>query len=344
MAHKPVKQATLLRVSILLALLVSIPRNLYLYNMVSDGKMDFSGVWFVDFLFRTGIMVAFSWTILHLNANLGYTRFQGPSYLRFAGLIVLDIAILTGTLALWDYLHGFLVETDLTREDMGFLRFRYFILTLVLFFIARILRLQTEQQESLIENERLKQQNLQNELAAIKNQVDPHFLFNSLNSLSSLVRDNEQASQFVRKLSHMYRYILQSGDTDLVPVSEELKFLESYTFLIRTRYRDRFEVDIRIAPEMLSATIPPLALQILVENAVKHNEISASHPLRVAVYSEGDSILVENKIRERTSLPDQTGYGLMNLQKRFGLIKKTDITIQRTEEKFRVTLPLSPGR
>lgn len=342
MAQKPVKQSTLLRISLLLALLVSIPRNLYLYNMMSDGKMDFSDVWFVDFLFRIAFLVVFGWAILQLNTNIAYTRFRGPSYLRFIALVLLDVAILVVVMILWEYLHGFLVETDLTREDMGFLRFRYTILLLVLFFIARILRLQTEQQESLIENERLKQQNLQNELAAIKNQVDPHFLFNSLNTLSSLVRDNEQASQFVRKLSHMYRYILQSGDTNLVPLSDELKFLASYTYLIKTRYRERFSIDIRIDPGLMTETLPPLALQILVENAVKHNEISGSNPLRVEIYNEGDTLYVSNPIRERTSLPDQTGYGLANLQKRFALIKNTAISIERTADTFRVALPLKP--
>ncbi|MBC2839284.1 sensor histidine kinase [Robiginitalea sp. SC105] len=342
MAAKPIKQATILRISLLLALLVSIPRNVYLYNMMIEGKMGFSGIWFADFLFRIAFLVTFGWLILQLNANLAYTRVTWPPYLRFTALILADIGILVLFIALWEFLHGFLAETELTREDIGFLKFRYAILLLVLFFIARILRLQTEQQENLIEYERLKQQNLQNELAAIKNQVDPHFLFNSLNSLTSLIRDNEPATKFVRKLSHMYRYILQSGDNNLVPVREELKFLESYTYLIKTRYRDRFDIGLDIAPELLSATIPPLALQLLVENAVKHNEISESNPLKVEIYSEGDSLVVANKIRERTSLPDQTGYGLTNLQKRFSLIKKTDIVIRRTADTFTVTLPLKP--
>ena len=343
MTRKPVKHATLLRISLLLAILASIPRNLFLYSMISSGRMDISGSWVLDIVFRLVFLVFYGWLILHLNTNLAYTRVQWPPVLRFTVLILLDVGLMILVIVLWDYLHGFLEETDMTHEDLGFLRFRYAILTLVLFFIARILRLQTEQQESLIENERLKQQNLQNELAAFKNQVDPHFLFNSLNSLSSLVRDNEQATQFVRKLSHMYRYILQSGDTDLVSVADELKFLESYTFLIRTRYRDRFEIDIRIDPNLLSESIPPLALQILVENAVKHNEISESHPLKVEIFNEGHTLVVRNTIRERSSLPDRTGYGLINLQKRFSLIKKTQVSIQRSEDSFRVDLPLKPA-
>ena len=168
---------------------------------------------------------------------------------------------------------------EMTERDTGFLNFTYVNLLIALFFIGRILRLQADKQASRIENELLKQQSLQNELMALKNQIDPHFLFNSLNSLTSLIRDNDRATQFVTKLSHMYRYILQSGESDLVTVREELKFTESYTHLIRARYRDRFSIDIEIADKYLDREIPPLALQLLVENAVKHNEISRTNPL-----------------------------------------------------------------
>ena len=123
-------------------------------------------------------------------------------------------------------------------------------------------------------------------------------------------------------------------------MADELKFLESYTFLIRTRYRDRFEIDIRIDPELMEECIPPLALQILVENAVKHNEISEKNPLKVEIFNEGKTLVVSNKVRERSSLPDRTGYGLTNLQKRFSLIKKTKVAIRRTDDAFRVELPL----
>lgn len=341
MTGKPVKQGTLIRIALLLALLVSIPRNLFIFNMISEGRMDYSGILLADVLFRLVFLTAFSWAILQLCANLAYTRVQWPPLLRYTVLILIGIGLMYLVVHFWEFLHNAIFgKNELTDEDMRFLRFRYSILLLVLFFIARILRLQADQQESLIENERLKQQNLHSELAALKNQVDPHFLFNSLNSLTSLVRGNEPATQFVKKLSHMYRYILQSAEADLVPLSDELKYLESYIFLIKTRYRDRFEVSIDIDKDLYSATLPPLALQLLVENAVKHNEISESHPLKVKVYSEGDTLYVSNKIRPRTSLPDQTGFGLSNLQKRFALIKKTDIAIAKEDDTFTVALPL----
>lgn len=340
MTIKPVKRAEIIKIALLLAVLISLPRNIHLYNMFSEGKMDFSGVWIYDFIFRFFFLALFSWLILQFNANWGYRTIRQPFWIKIAIIIAIDIAILFGILALWRILHPVLVDQPLSNDDRGFLRFRYEILLIVLFFIARILRLQTDQQESSIENEKLKQQNLQSELAALKNQIDPHFLFNSLNSLTSLVRDNEAATQFIKKLSYMYRYILQSNDSDLVSVREELKYLESYTYLIKTRYRDRFSIDINIEESYLDERIPPLALQLLVENAVKHNEISESHPLLVKIFSEQGSIFVQNKARPRTTLAEGTGNGLVNLKKRYVLLRKQELKINTENNYFSVELPI----
>lgn len=341
MTLKRVKESEIIKIALLLAILVSLPRNIYLYNMVSSGKMDFSGTQVVDLFFRLFFLLFFSWSVLQINANLSYTKFKMSPPVRIIALIIIDVAVLFGLLTLWKFLHPMLVNSPLSEEDKGFLFFRYVILLIVLFFIARILRLQTDQQENLIENERLKQQNLENELMALKNQIDPHFLFNSLNSLTSLIRDNEKATKFVKKLSYMYRYILQSGDRNLVSVREELKFLGSYTYLIETRYRDRFSIDIQIEEAFLEEQIPPLALQLLVENAVKHNEISESNPLKVDIYSKEASIFVENPLRPRTTLAEGTGNGLSNLRKRYSLLRKQELIVKTENNTFKVELPLN---
>ena len=139
----------------------------------------------------------------------------------------------------------------------------------------------------------------------------------------------------------MYRYILQSGDRNLVSVQEELKFLESYTYLIETRYRDRFSIDIQIEEDLLEEQIPPLALQLLVENAVKHNEISESNPLKVDIYSKEASIFVENPLRPRTTLAEGTGNGLSNLRKRYSLLRKQELIVKTENNTFKVELPLN---
>jgi len=340
LVRKPVKPSAILRIAILLAILVSLPRNIHLYNMFGEGELDFSGIWVADSLFRLLFLFLFSWTILQFNANLSYAKFKWSPATRLIALILIDIGVLYLILLIWKFLYPLIVDAPLTGQDRGILYFRYFILLIVLYFIARILRLQTDQQENRLENELLKQQNLQNELAALKNQIDPHFLFNSLNSLTCLIRENEEATKFVKKLSYMYRYILQSGDSDLVSVREELKYLESYTYLIETRYRDRFSIEIDIEDWCLKQKIPPLALQLLVENAVKHNEISESNPLKVSIFSKENAIYVENPIRPRTTLAEGTGNGLLNLKKRYLLLQKQELNVRTDNNIFSVELPL----
>ena len=338
---KQVAQSQLIKISLLISILVSLPKTIYIYNMISSGEIDFSIERIMDFVVRLLFFFLFSWLILQLNANWAYIASKFTFSPRIIMLLLANIVVLMSGLGLMEYLHPVLVGAPISKQEKGFLFFICVIVLIVLFFIARILRLQIIQHENMIENERLKQQNLQNELTALKNQIDPHFLFNSLNTLTSLVRDNEKACQFVKKLSFMYRYILQSSDKDLVTVKDELKFLESYTHLISTRYRDRFKITIDIETKYLTDEIPPLALQLLVENAVKHNEISETNPLKVIIYVKENSIFVENQIRPRTTLAEGTKNGLLNLKKRYFLVSKKEIIVRRENNTFSVQLPLN---
>ncbi len=340
MALKHVKQSAIVKIAVLIAILASLPKTIFLYDMISQGNLGFSETWMLDLVYRLVFFFLFSWAILELNANIGYAKFHLTTRARLAVMVLINITVLFVALVLFKFLYPILMGVKMTERDTGFLNFTYVNLLIALFFIGRILRLQADKQASRIENELLKQQSLQNELMALKNQIDPHFLFNSLNSLTSLIRDNDRATQFVRKLSHMYRYILQSGESDLVTVREELKFTESYTHLIRARYRDRFSIDIDIADKYLDREIPPLALQLLVENAVKHNEISRTNPLNVHIYSKGGSIHVKNRIQPRTILKESTKNGLLNLKKRYVLLLKQELQVRTENNIFAVELPL----
>ncbi len=340
MALTQVKQSAIVKIAILIAVLASLPKTLFLYEMISEGNLGFSTIWLLDLMYRLVFFFLFSWAILQLNANLGYAQNKWSIKLRMTVLVVVNIAVMLAALFFFKFLYPILLQTEISQRDVGFLNFTYANLLIALFFIGRILRLQTDKQESRIENERLKQQSLQNELMALKNQIDPHFLFNSLNSLTSLIRENEKATNFVKKLSHMYRYILQSGESDLVSLREELKFTESYTHLIRARYRDRFSIDIQIDDRYLDLEIPPLALQLLVENAVKHNEISTKNPLTVRIYFKNDALYVENPIQPRTVLKEGTKNGLLNLKKRYVLLLKKEVKVHTKNNTFVVELPL----
>ncbi|MGB5355561.1 MAG: histidine kinase [Eudoraea sp.] len=334
-----VKQLRIVKISLIVSVLLSLPKTLFIYNMIEKGEMNFSEVSVFVFIVQFIFYFIFSWLVLQLCANWSYQLIKSPPS-RIIGTILAGTAILIGILYLMDLVYPFFTGETISKREMGFLFFNYFIVFTVLFFVARILRLEVIRKENLVENEHLKQQSLQNELTALKNQIDPHFLFNSLNSLNSLIRDNKEATTFVTKLSFMYRYILQSGDQNKATIKEELKFLESYVHLIKTRYRNRFSLEISIDEAYLDKEIPPLALQTLVENAIKHNEISETNPLTVRIYSKDETICIENPIRPRTNLAEGTGSGLSNLEKRYFLLGKQKIAIFTENNIFCVQLPI----
>jgi len=340
-APKQVKQLELLKIALLITVLITLPLSISLFRTTGFSIEIFSNELFIDLDLKFVFFFLFSWSALQFNTNFVYNI---PEFSRWAdrGLRLLgNIGILIATTSALNFIHPVLIDKPLHEREVAFQVFIFIVVLIIILFISRILRLQIIQRENILENEYLKQQNLQNELSALKNQINPHFLFNSLNSLNSLIRDNKEATMFVKKLSFMYRYILQSSDRDLVSLKEELKFLESYTYLIKTRYRDRFEIDIAIDESYLDRKIPPLALQLLVENAVKHNEISETHPLKIHIYSQEECIYVENEVRVRTTLAEGTGTGLLNLYKRYYMIRKQQIIVDKQNDIFRVKLPLN---
>ncbi len=176
---------------------------------------------------------------------------------------------------------------------------------------------------------------------SLKNQLDPHFLFNSLNVLTSLIGENPlKAEKFTTKLSKVYRYVLEQKDKDLIPVEEELKFAKSYMELLQMRFEDGVKFSI---PESISNTelkIVPLSLQLLLENAVKHNVITSEMPLEIKLYEENGFLVVENNINSKSSLEKSTKVGLKNIIQRYSLVTDIKVEISNNNNKFKVKLPL----
>jgi hypothetical protein len=341
LGFKYVKQHILIGIALLISVLINLPRVLQLSNIVDNLATSFTPATIKDIAIRVLVLMVFSWLVLQFNTNWKFIYAYLNNLFKTIITVLINTALYFLTIFLFAFIHEKFTDGLLNSSDKGILYFVYFVVLLILVFIARILRYQIIRQEDVAEKELLKQQSLQNELSALKNQINPHFLFNSLNSLNSLIRDNKEATMFVNKLSFMYRYILQSGQQDFVTLREELKFLESYAFLINTRYRNRFKLKIDINDHLLNESVPALALQLLVENAVKHNEISVSHPLSVNLYVDDDYLVVENEIRPRTTFVDSTGQGLANIDKRYMLLKHKHINISDTNNIFKVKLPLN---
>lgn len=194
--------------------------------------------------------------------------------------------------------------------------------------------------QSTIETERFKQESIRAQFESLKNQVNPHFLFNSLNTLSSMIDvDQQQSKEFLDHLAQVYRYVLQHKDEEVVVLSDELEFIQAFTELLKKRHGDRVSFHFNVAPESLSKGLPPMTLQLLVENAVKHNIASRKKPLKVEIFSKNGHLCVRNNLQIKKNVPS-TGIGLQNIRKRYQFLIDQDIQVLKTEAVFEVNLPL----
>lgn len=193
-----------------------------------------------------------------------------------------------------------------------------------------------------LDAERMEKEAVQAQFDALKNQVNPHFLFNSLSILSSLVdTDTKLAGQFINRLSKAYRYILEQRDNERVSLQTELDFITAYTFLLMIRFEDKLFVDVEVPPAARDRyAIAPLTLQLLVENAVKHNRLSEEEPLRVTIALDGNYLRVSNPIQPRPANETSTGIGLQNITNRYKLLTDRPVWIGEEAGEFVVKLPL----
>ena len=224
---------------------------------------------------------------------------------------------------------------------------RDFIISLIVTGTCYISYLIRERQEVLLQNGKLVTENIQNQYQALKNQLNPHMLFNSLNTLQSLVRESpEKAQNYIRQLSRVLRYTLQENDTHTVTLREEMNFVDAYIFLMKMRYEDNLQFVIEVDATLMDYSLPPLSIQTLVENAIKHNEISNRHPLTIEIHTvntaneKGAALCIDNNLQPRRSTSSGTGIGLANLSKRYELLFGKEIQITEANGKFSVCIPL----
>ncbi len=194
---------------------------------------------------------------------------------------------------------------------------------------------------SLVEIEKYKTESLQAQLQNLKNQINPHFLFNNMSVLSSLVyKDQDKAVDFINQLSKVYRYLLDNKDSELVTLQEELTFIESYTYLIQIRFDTNIKFETNIEKSKLQLLLPPMALQILVENAIKHNEISQAMPLTVHIKTTEDTLEISNNLQLRSQSEPSSKTGLKNINERYKYFTNKPLEIIETQNLFVVRIPL----
>lgn len=195
--------------------------------------------------------------------------------------------------------------------------------------------------QSIVEAEALKRSNIHSQFETLKNQVNPHFLFNSLNTLSSIIEeDPHTAVRFVQQLSNVYRYVLQSREKELVDLKTEIEFIRSYLFLHEIRFGENLKVDIQIPESDYNKKVPPLVLQLLIENAIKHNIISREKPLYIDIFMDNDRIAVRNNLQKKSSVEYSSGVGLDNIINRYKILTSEPVEIKDNPSDFTVYSPV----
>jgi sensor histidine kinase YesM len=207
--------------------------------------------------------------------------------------------------------------------------------------IYEILLLSKERELDTKIVDQLDKERSQAELQALTNEMDPHFIFNSLNTLNHLIVNRpQQAHLFNNKLAQVYKYFLLNKTRDLIPLKEEMEFIDNYFYLLQIRHEGKLQLQVDLNDEMNKAMIPPCAVQVLIENAIKHNEFTENNPLYIKITMNGQSIRVSNNAKPKPYAVSSTGIGLKNLSSRYRIICRKNIEIEKGRDSFSVKLPL----
>lgn len=291
-----------------------------------------------------GVFIALilSKTVSVLNRFLSWqTQTGNRLFLGFIVDFTISYIIVVGLFYLYR-LSFFNVDVFFTEYNSITIKLAIILIVLTLIFEVIYFALYSYYSYSKFQIETVKQERKQIELQlkALKSQLSPHFLFNSLNTISSLIyKDENRAAIFIRRLAKMYDFTLKSYHQKLITVQEELEFVNSYIYLLQTRFQDKFTCKIKITDDLLSTKIPPLTLQMLVENAVKHNQLSFDKPLEIEISSTETTLIIENNITETPKNITSFNIGLKNINARYLLLINKAISIKRGTH-FTVQIPV----
>lgn len=331
-------------ISAIVALLIHFPESVSLFDQFESHTL-FPGMKFADV--ANEVFFTFISLLLLFAVNTRLFHFNQTG-IKITGLKITLSLIITWVLSNllgqgFVYLHQTFDIPAIDAMVHHYLHpLRDFIMSSLVTGSCYIIYLIRKQQQVIVENQQLQAENILNQYEVLKNQLNPHMLFNSLNTLRSLVRENrEKAQEYIQELSRVLRYTLQGNEVQSVPLREEMDFVSAYIFLLKMRYEDNLLFDIRIDPTVEEYALPPMSVQMLIENAVKHNEISDRRPLSIRISTESGDLSVSNPIQQKRTATAGTGIGLANLAKRYQLLFHRDIAITE-DEHFTVRIPLIP--
>lgn len=328
--------------SLAVTILFALPRIAVLFR---TGQSDFSpDRQMTDFFLRT--IYHFLVAMFFLTVNLETRKIRiGPVAINFSNLfhrIVVNGFLFVVLFVVLFRIHQFWVEPVLPVRAFRFL-FNLNLTLEVLFvvLISQIYRQLFRNYQMRIDNEMLLKTNAETRYEVLKNQVNPHFLFNSFNTLISLiVNDQDKAVNYVNNMSDVFRYVLESSKKKRTTVDEEIVFLKAYIQMLKGRFGEKLQFKIEVEPDFQQFLLPPMAVQVLVENAVKHNVISQKQPLEIHIFTKGPQLTVFNHLQEKKIKEPSTGLGLFNLNQRCSYLSGRELIVKRTEHDFLVTIPL----
>ena len=326
---------------ILLGIMITLALNLFIPG--KEGKI----LHFYDFL--VSILI----TILVWEGNLRIDHWLNRKYpwiTRPGKRILVHLFLSVGYSAVSIFIAAFLFNlfsNELPFNGKEFVRVTMIILGVLVMMSILLLSIEISTQffnhwkNSLVEIEKYRAESLQAQLQNLKNQINPHFLFNNLSVLSSLVyKDQDKAVEFINQLSKVYRYLLDNQSSELVPVEDELVFIRSYIYLLQIRFDRNLVITTEVKKEDLNKLIPPMALQILLENAIKHNEASSDHPLSISIVSEEEKLIVSNNLQLRPQHEPGSQTGLKNIRARYAFFTEKPVEVLQTKDSFIVKIPL----
>lgn len=291
---------------------------------------------------NAGITAAFAVSMWYFNIYMlsrksNKPRAQQISYHKLLKSLLFGLAVM---LAL-----AYIQQLILSHIDFGptmlMVEVRGILINLIFYMFLTLLQQNYENQHVNMELERFRNDNLSAQYDLLKQQVNPHFLFNSLNTLKAMVETrDEQSIDFILKLANFYRYTLESRKLDLIHVREEMEILNAYLFLQKARFDKGFIFSSELNEAVLETLIPPFTLQLLVENCLKHNVVSLQKPLHISIYQQGDKLVVENQVQLKNNEENSLGVGLKNIELKYSHLLDKQVEVLNDRQLFQIKLPL----
>lgn len=335
---------------------ILVATTIYLFFRITSTKVDADlsseySVWPIMLLF-TIIVVLSVWEVCDQVIN--YYANNHPTYLTSNRKLVLIFALTTlatfPLVTIYIYFENYYLKIwldcviDSKREFYADIIQGYVVSWLVI--SVQIIQVYHKTMRNMeVEQSRMQRELLRTQFESLKSQINPHFLFNNFSVLDALIHKNtELASEYLAQLSKLYRYILDNKESEMVSLAKEVELLESYFFLLKIRHDDCIKLEYQVKIELADFFIPTLSLQMLIENAVKHNSFSKEKPLKIKIFTEGDQyIIIQNDVNLKNGRTHSTKIGLDNIKNRYNLRSDRQVIIYQSENIFKVKLPILPS-